>query len=713
MISAIRIANFRKHTSSDIQFKEGLVVIRGGNEASKTTLLEAIGYAIFGVKALRTPLADTVTWGQPEASLKVELDIIIDGVTYSVKRGKSGAECVYGGDGIVTGQVEVTGFMSRLLKVDSSTASKLMISSQVDIRGALESGPKATTELIERLAEFSQIDDLIELMQEKLPLGNGATAQGQLDAANGRLDRARGVPQPDLETLNAAVSETDSRVKVCTATLQTSQEAKDAAQADLARAQASASEREAVEARLARFEARYAAAMDEMRSLKSRAVPFVPDADDKVQKLLAQKADASKAIQAAAAWQEVRALVGDTGIARFKGNAEAWQVALHTAQAGLDTARASLRTGDVKFAALQAKLNSGNCTFCGKDFSDLPEVQAKNAETQAVMDSVSAELAAAQAAADTSQAEVKALNAVQAGGRPSLAAIQKHAAYLSVDDNSYPPFFSWKGEEPGAVVETDSIDNEIKRIRLAVREAADHASAIQANDRLLESFGTERTEIAERLQALGPLVNGYGIDKVAVLGSATQAVVAARSALAEATLAHTETKDALKDAVYRWDWAQKEVVEATAAVTTARDALASLDFNNALLKRVRAARPVIGDKLWNLVLAAVSSYFSEMRGEPCVVSKTSDGFLVDDHPVQTLSGSTLDILGLAIRVALVRTFLPNAPFLVLDEPAAAMDQTRTESMLGFLAGVGFKQILLVTHEDVSESVADHIITLGE
>ena len=104
---------------------------------------------------------------------------------------------------------------------------------------------------------------------------------------------------------------------------------------------------------------------------------------------------------------------------------------------------------------------------------------------------------------------------------------------------------------------------------------------------------------------------------------------------------------------------------------------------------------------------------SEMRGTPSVVSKTADGFLVDGHPVATMSGSTLDILGLAIRVALVRTFLPSAPFLVLDEPCASMDQTRTEALLGFLVAVGFKQVLLVTHEDVSQNVADHIITLGE
>lgn len=104
-----------------------------------------------------------------------------------------------------------------------------------------------------------------------------------------------------------------------------------------------------------------------------------------------------------------------------------------------------------------------------------------------------------------------------------------------------------------------------------------------------------------------------------------------------------------------------------------RAELKVLNFNNALLKAVRAARPLIADKLWNLVLSAVSRYFSEMRGTKSRVTKDSDGFKADGHTATTLSGSTLDILGLAIRVALTRTFLPTAPFLVLDEPAVVYD----------------------------------------
>jgi len=40
-----------------------------------------------------------------------------------------------------------------------------------------------------------------------------------------------------------------------------------------------------------------------------------------------------------------------------------------------------------------------------------------------------------------------------------------------------------------------------------------------------------------------------------------------------------------------------------------------------------------------------------------------------------------------------------------------MDNDRTAAMLGYIAASGFKQVLLVTHEEISESFANNLITL--
>ena len=136
-----------------------------------------------------------------------------------------------------------------------------------------------------------------------------------------------------------------------------------------------------------------------------------------------------------------------------------------------------------------------------------------------------------------------------------------------------------------------------------------------------------------------------------------------------------------------------------------------LAFNNALIKRVREVRPLVANQLWNKVLTAVSFYFTKMRGTPSTVVKSAGGFKVDGQSIACLSGSTLDALGFAVRLALTKTFAPHVAMLIVDEPFAAMDGERTANSLGFLSSCGFSQIILVTHEELSTANADHIVTI--
>lgn len=160
-----------------------------------------------------------------------------------------------------------------------------------------------------------------------------------------------------------------------------------------------------------------------------------------------------------------------------------------------------------------------------------------------------------------------------------------------------------------------------------------------------------------------------------------------------------------------WSSAHARITDAEKVIADCQKDLDSLAFNNALLKRIRQIRPLVANKLWSTVLASVSVMFSQIRGEESWVTKEKDGFKVNGHTAEGLSGSAKDALGAAIRCTLMRTFLPQCGLLILDEPCAAMSEERTESMLGFLKSVDFQQTLLVSHETVSESIADNLIQL--
>ena len=712
MLNSITIKNFRKHTDSTFSFDDGLHVMRGMNEAGKSTVLEAVGYALFGVKALRSPLAEAVTWDQPENTLRVTLTLTVDGVQYVVSRGKSGAEINYDG-GIVTGQTEVTSFLAGKLKVDSGSAPKLMLSSQMDIRGALEAGPKATTDLIERLAEFDQIDRLIDLMQEKLTLGNTSTASAQLESARERLDALSAEVEPDIASLELKVTSALGCLELANSNYALQDEAYHTTMEAYSQARANQQAHRDALSRAEQAAADLDSAEDSLWNLKEHPVEPTWDSDDRIQRLLAFKADENLLRQRRAAHQAVKGFLGKLdNLGYFNGSVSVFNEHLAGNRAKLDEAKDAIRANDVKLATLRSKLNNDSCTFCGKDFSDLPEVRAKNEATQAEIDEVIVQSLKMQSLKAASEAAIAALNKIWSDGKLIGDLASSWGAYVEVDGSTVPPVLAWMGDVPEPAGDLPDYDAEIRSIRAKVKAHADWLTLVaQATDRVA-TFKVADERAKDAVSAL--------TDAAPDVDAAQAAHFAASQARQEAAETRDEYRDSVRSAcsvldtaVANWERVVQSKARASEAVDSALKALNELEFNNALLKRVRTARPIIADKLWNLVLAAVGTYFSEMRGTRSVVTKTSDGFLVDGHPVASLSGSTLDILGLAIRVALVRTFLPSAPFLILDEPCASMDTARTESLLGFLVSVGFKQVILVTHEDVSESVADHIITIGE
>ncbi|MCF8208501.1 MAG: AAA family ATPase [Rhodoferax sp.] len=711
MLKSIHLQNFRRHTNACFGFGEGLSVVRAPNEAGKSTIGEAIAYALFGVKTLRSPLAETVTWGNPESSLKVMLTLTLDGVEYKVTRSKSGCECTYS-DQIVTGQTEVSNFLASRLKVDASSAAKLMLANQNAIRGALESGTKATTELIEQLAEFDQIDNLIELMQEKLLMGSPASATAQLESAGAVLERAQGVQEPDFVSLESGIKSAQSDVDSATKEEAKSRKKYEAALQNHTRIQSLEAQRKRAGLAAAQAHERLDKAIKDQELLVEHPVDDYPNPDEKIADLLKAKASGVLLADSFDAYRAVQPLLHKQAMEYHAASMSDLEAEIDTLRTQNETSRNIVRKHDVEIAALQAKINSGSCSFCGQDFSEVPEVKAQNAKLAEAIASIEEEILDLNSGEFYRTTRISALTTTRTLAKPYIVAAQRYAMWLKVDDSTVPPMLTWAGAVPDVSVTVQpNYDQMIKDIRSAVKARADYLQAVHTAS-LQAAHERSALGDAERvLKELGP-VEDVGEAHTTVQTLHQEARDAA-IALSEAKALERHRGHALEDAKKDWARACADLAKAKLDVEAAQQRLTELEFNNALIKRVRQCRPLIADQLWRLTLAAVSSYFSEMRGARSVVSKGSDGFTVDDHTVASLSGSTLDILGLAIRVALVRTFLPSAPFLLLDEPMSGCDAERTEALLGFLSTVGFRQVILISHEDVSESVADHIITLAD
>jgi DNA repair protein SbcC/Rad50 len=91
-LNTLRLVNFRQHADTHLEFDSGLTGIIGPNGSGKTTILEAIAWALYGSDAARGKRESIrFSRAQPRAAVSVELDFTLSGHRYRVVRGLSNA----------------------------------------------------------------------------------------------------------------------------------------------------------------------------------------------------------------------------------------------------------------------------------------------------------------------------------------------------------------------------------------------------------------------------------------------------------------------------------------------------------------------------------------------------------------------------------------------------------------------------------------------
>jgi DNA repair exonuclease SbcCD ATPase subunit len=691
MINTLQLTNFRQHRDLTLNFTLGTNCIRGTNESGKSTILSAILYAFFGAKALNQTLEDVVTYDQPVSSLKVQMMFTLHGVEYQVSRGKSGAELTFGRE-TVTGQTEVTKMVEKLLGANAATAGKLMVAEQNDLRGVLSEGPTATGALIESLADFELIDKLLELVQT-LPSGAAGPHESRVTTLEAVIaeDHAQ-----DTTELELAVNDKAGEVVSAETALALAK----SLVVDTTEAEQGITLRRQQVAALASLEAR----ADAMQSAATAPIPAAPTGPE----VEALRVRVSKQAHVPGLIALNKKLKAANIEPMWVGSLHDLQEAEHSFSDSLAAAQAEVVAANLKISALTGKLiKETTCAFCDKDLTDVPEVVQRNSK-------LGAEITALTAHKVATQREVAQLAESLTGVRAALKADSAASAlYLTCGENitleagTVPQVWTWVSDltldetlpeqlrtaeaaltaQRGAIALKEISEKCLKELRVEMAELK--ASTVTADQalkfkELIEEVLSVKVDVHSKTERLALLKQG-----LSALNGRLSVMIAVNAEKARAKVK-----------------AHKDLAEA-------KDVLTEVQANNVLLKKLRAARPQITDKLWGMVLSAVSSYLTGIRGEPSRVQKGSDGFTVNGRPAVGLSGSAKDALGLAIRVALTKTFLPGSSLLMLDEMAAACDTEREAAMLGMIASCGCPQVIMVSHSDQCEAYSDNVIRIGD
>lgn len=697
MFNEITLKNFRQHRDLTVTFENGVVALRGANEAGKTTLLEAIAYALGGADMLREPLPEVVTWGLKESQLKVSLAFTVNAVQYVVTRGKSGAEIRCGVEIKATGQREVTRYVETLLGCPIKTATQLMLANQQKLRGTLEEDG-AAIKLIEQLANFAAIDKIIGLVQAKRPCGTTVSVEARIatlaEQLVAPLEDTTTPLQDAVEVAQLKALAQQDVVDGLRKAWETDQAAARDAQQRLDRAaQASA----AVQVAASRLE--------QAKATLSLIKPLPGLAQVGIDALRQQVQDATRFTRAQQAWNMLTAVPEPAWEGSHEDLTKEHQKAFEAERVAM-VAAGNIRARIGGLAA--QRITQTACGLCGKDLSAVPEVVTKNAELDAQIAALEEEHAAERSAQETAAAERAAYAGVIDDGRKAGYIFQQISEFITLDHSFVPAKWTWIGPDL-----RQPVVNPAQELRNEEAKAAKYQQDLGRKQ--------QQEALVEQLQtAFAGAMEAEVVAKKATDGAqaALDAAAVSTAALYEAEQVFSAAERELRDAEQALRMAKllyEQQVNARKAVedqlAAARKELSDMQFNNQLVTDLRKARPAIVEELWNVVSATVSTYFSEIRGTPSVFLRCDDSFQVDGRGIKGLSGSTLDALGLAIRMTLTKWFLPNTRFMVLDEPAAAADEDRETNMLGVIASSQFDQILLVTHSNLADSVASQVVRL--
>jgi exonuclease SbcC len=169
-LNSLRLCNFRQHADSFITFDVGLTGIIGANGSGKTTILEAIAWALYGQDAARGK-KETIRSlrAGANARVKVELDFELGGHRYRVERGLTHAELYLdGADAPVANSLTgVTEMLRRRLGMSRDEFFNTYFTGQKELDVMAAMAPSERAQFLSRVLGYERLRAAQRLVKER------------------------------------------------------------------------------------------------------------------------------------------------------------------------------------------------------------------------------------------------------------------------------------------------------------------------------------------------------------------------------------------------------------------------------------------------------------------------------------------------------------------------------------------------------------------
>ncbi len=170
----LELTNFKKYTHKTFAFEEGLIGIIGKNGSGKSTIFEAILFALYGElrnKGSKELIRNSNVSDKEVVSVTLQFEF--DGATYKVMREFRGKNLVANGklykneELISSGVKEVTNTISKLTKMNKDAFIHTLFASQKELTSLSNLKPEERKKMIRRLLGLEKIDAVETMLIEK------------------------------------------------------------------------------------------------------------------------------------------------------------------------------------------------------------------------------------------------------------------------------------------------------------------------------------------------------------------------------------------------------------------------------------------------------------------------------------------------------------------------------------------------------------------
>lgn len=151
LLHSLRMVNFKRYKTETIRFRDGITGIIGNNGSGKSTIVEAILFALYGVQGLGTGSGEFLvhTLAGPKGKCEVRLDFAVNGTDYAVVRSFSktpsttrhAADLYFGDKLLSTGVSEVSRELTRIIGMGADDFRHTIYAGQRDLHSLLEKNP--------------------------------------------------------------------------------------------------------------------------------------------------------------------------------------------------------------------------------------------------------------------------------------------------------------------------------------------------------------------------------------------------------------------------------------------------------------------------------------------------------------------------------------------------------------------------------------------